>query len=75
MRGLAVLLVDDVVTTGATLRAAAQALHAAGVDRVQLVAAASTQLRPIAGAEGCDEWQRGVNPAVAKVSAATAGRL
>jgi predicted amidophosphoribosyltransferase len=44
-RGLTVLLVDDVVTTGATLRTAAEALHAAGVDRVQLAAAASTQLR------------------------------
>jgi len=45
-RGLTVLLVDDVVTTGTTLRTAAQALYAAGVSRVQLAAAASTQLRP-----------------------------
>ena len=44
-RGLAVLLVDDVVTTGATLRTAAAALHEAGVDHVRLAAAASTQLR------------------------------
>jgi ComF family protein len=44
-QGLRVLIVDDVVTTGATLRMAAEALHAAGVARVQLVAATSTQLR------------------------------
>ena len=43
--GLVVLLVDDVVTTGATLRTAAEALYAAGVAKVQLAAAASTQLR------------------------------
>jgi predicted amidophosphoribosyltransferase len=38
----AVLLVDDVVTTGATLRGAAQALEAAGARQVVLVAAAAT---------------------------------
>ncbi len=54
-RGLAVLLVDDVVTTGTTLRTAAQALYAAGVDRVQLVAAASTQLRPTPPRRRADE--------------------
>ncbi len=43
-RGLSVLVVDDVVTTGATLRTAAAALRSAGVARVEMVAAASTQL-------------------------------
>ena len=46
-RDLAVLVVDDVVTTGATLRTAADALRSAGVARVELAAAASTQLRPV----------------------------
>ncbi|MEO5723589.1 MAG: phosphoribosyltransferase family protein, partial [Ilumatobacteraceae bacterium] len=40
--GLAVLLVDDVVTTGATLRTARDSLLAAGVADVQCIAVAAT---------------------------------
>src|SRR3954453_20889828 len=48
-KGLTVLVVDDVVTTGATLLTAADALLAAGVAQVELAAVASTQRRPPVG--------------------------
>jgi predicted amidophosphoribosyltransferase len=44
-----VLVVDDVVTSGATLSAAAVALRSLGAKRVDAVAAASTPLKPSPG--------------------------
>ena len=45
--GVRVLVIDDVVTTGATLLAARDALLAAGIDHVRVVAAAATPRRPV----------------------------
>lgn len=46
IRGKSLLLVDDVVTTGATLDAAAAALKAAGAKRVTALLAAKTPIDP-----------------------------
>jgi len=55
-RPLRVLVVDDVVTTGATLVAAGKALRAAGICEVRLVAVAAT---PVRGDAKAGEWAPG----------------
>ena len=49
VRGLHILLIDDVATTGATLDAAATALKKAGAAAVTALVAGRTPLGPIAG--------------------------
>jgi len=56
-RGRRVLLVDDVVTTGSTLRSAEAALRQAGVSWVQRAAIATTPAVP-AARSGRDEAER-----------------
>jgi ComF family protein len=58
--GLRVLVVDDVVTTGSTLRSAERALRAAGVEHVRLVGAAAT-LDPTARAAAALDCSRRVD--------------
>lgn len=50
--GLRILLVDDVMTTGATASACAKALKQAGAQTVALLALARVNLRHVAPAEG-----------------------
>ncbi|MBI4933092.1 MAG: ComF family protein [Actinobacteria bacterium] len=56
--GLRVLLVDDVVTTGATLAAAKDALLAAGVGEVVCIAAAATPDHAMVGRQSVRPAQR-----------------
>ncbi|MBX7236853.1 MAG: ComF family protein [Caldilineales bacterium] len=58
LHGERVLLIDDVCTTGSTLKACAQALHEAGAGEIWALAVA--RARPKTPPE---PWQRGLSPA------------
>jgi ComF family protein len=58
LRGGRFLLIDDVCTTGATLQAAAQALHEAGADEIWALTVARARPHPEP-----EPWQVGLSPA------------
>ncbi len=74
--GLRVLLVDDVVTTGATLTAASNALLAVGISEVRCIAAAATPDRGVSGRQPARPAQRRtVATAAAGSSSTTTARM
>lgn len=64
------LLVDDVCTTGATLQAAAQALHEAGAGEIWALAVARAHPKPEP-----EPWQAGLGPAEVFIAWATMGMM